>query len=65
MGDGGERERDIFAKLNIAGTNLLVSAGPAVLHLWLESVVLPREFYIELESMVLQGEPYIGGRLYW
>ena len=33
MGDGGERERDIFAKLNIAGTNLLVSAGPAVSHL--------------------------------
>ena len=65
MGDGGGEIVDRIVKLNIGGTNLLVSAGPAVLRLWLESVVLLLEFYIELESMVLQLEPYIGDRLYW
>ena len=65
MGDGAGEIEDRIAKLNIGGTNLLVSVGPAVSHLWLESVVLPLEFYIELESMVLQLESYIGDRLYW
>ena len=64
MGDGGGEIEDRFAKLNIGGTNLLVSASPAVSHIWLESVVLLLEFYIELESMALQLEPYIGDRLY-
>ena len=43
MVDGGGRERDRFVKLNLGGTNLLVSALSEVLNLWLESVVLALE----------------------
>ena len=39
--------------------------APAVSHFLLEPVVLPLEFYIELESISLQMEPYIGDRLYF
>ena len=54
MGDGGwgEGEGQDF-KLNLGGTNILVSALPEVLHLWLQSVVLLLENNIELESIVL------------
>ena len=58
MGDGGwgvEGEGQ-FVKLNLGDTNLLVPALLAVSHLLLESVVLPLESYIDLESMLSKLE---------
>ena len=58
------RERDRFVKLNLGGTNLLVSALPEVLNLWLESVVLALENNIKLKFKVLQLESLICDWLY-
>ena len=64
-GEEGGRgmERDRWTKLNIGSTNILVPDVrlPAVLHLRLESVVIPLEFYIELESMLHITD----GTLHW
>ena len=57
VGRGTEKYRVV--KLNLGGTNLLVPALPAVSHLWLESMVLLLESYIELEFMVLQLEYFM------